>query len=143
MFKSLERSKFRGWLAACARDSSTAHIPSSEIGRGYFQETHRPNLFRDVARQHDDGDAVLRHRDADPRFSVRVEDPADLRAAMQDAVAYDGPALIDAVIARQELAMPPRTELARAEGFSLWVMKAVLNGRASEVVDLARTNLWR
>jgi pyruvate dehydrogenase (quinone) len=33
--------------------------------------------------------------------------------------------------------------LAQAEGFSMWVMKAVLNGRADEVIELARTNLGR
>jgi pyruvate dehydrogenase (quinone) len=29
------------------------------------------------------------------------------------------------------------------KGFSLYMVKAVLNGRADEVIDLARTNLWR
>ena len=28
-------------------------------------------------------------------------------------------------------------------GFSLWAMKAVLNGQCNEVIDLARTNLLR
>ena len=75
--------------------------------------------------------------------ATRIEDPADLREAMSEAFAHDGPALLDVVTARQELAMPPRTELSQAEGFSLWVLKAVLNGRVDEVVDLARTNLGR
>ena len=39
--------------------------------------------------------------------------------------------------------MPPKTELAQVIGFNLWLMKAVLNGRGDEVVDLARTNLLR
>ena len=75
--------------------------------------------------------------------AARVEDPADLKDAMSEAFAHDGPALLDVVTARQELAMPPRTEFSQAEGFSMWVLKAVLNGRADEVIDLARTNLRR
>ncbi|MBV8443545.1 MAG: ubiquinone-dependent pyruvate dehydrogenase, partial [Hyphomicrobiales bacterium] len=55
-------------------------------------------------------------------FGIRVEDPADLAPAMKEMLAHEGPALIDVATARQELAMPPKTELAQAEGFSLWVM---------------------
>jgi pyruvate dehydrogenase (quinone) len=60
---------------------------------------------------------------------------------MKHVLAHDGPALLDVVTARQELAMPPKTEFAQAEGFSLWMMKAVLDGRAKELIDLARTNV--
>jgi len=74
-------------------------------------------------------------------FSIRVEDPADLAAAVKQMLVHEGPALLDVVTARQELAMPPKTELAQAEGFSLWMLKAVLNGRVSELIDLARTNV--
>ena len=31
----------------------------------------------------------------------------------------------------------------QALGFSLYLLKAVLNGRGDEVIDLARTNLFR
>jgi pyruvate dehydrogenase (quinone) len=72
--------------------------------------------------------------------AARIE---DLKEAVIQVFAHDGPALLDVVTSRQELAMPPRTELAQAEGFSMWVMKAVLNGRADEVIELARTNLGR
>ena len=30
-----------------------------------------------------------------------------------------------------------------ANGFSLYTMKAIISGRADEVIDLAKTNLWR
>jgi len=73
----------------------------------------------------------------------RVEDPADLTDAAGDVLAGDGPALLDVVTAKQELVMPPKTELSQAAGFSLWLMKAVMNGRGDEVIDLARTNLLR
>jgi pyruvate dehydrogenase (quinone) len=73
----------------------------------------------------------------------RVEDPADLAGAAGEVLAHDGPALLDVVTARHELVMPPKTQLSQAAGFSLWMMKAVLSGRGDEVVDLARTNLFR
>ena len=76
-------------------------------------------------------------------FARRVEDPGDLVAAAQEVLAHPGPALLDVVTARQELVMPPKTELSQAAHFSLWAMKAVLNGRTNEVIDLARTNLLR
>ena len=75
--------------------------------------------------------------------AVRVEDPADLEAAIGAALAHDGPALVDVVTNRQELSMPPKIELEQAEGFSLWVLKAVMSGRGDEIVDLARTNVVR
>jgi pyruvate dehydrogenase (quinone) len=30
-----------------------------------------------------------------------------------------------------------------AKGFTLYMVKAVMNGRADELVDLAKSNLWR
>ena len=39
--------------------------------------------------------------------------------------------------------MPPAITVEMAKGFTLYMVKAVLNGRADEVIDLARTNLWR
>jgi pyruvate dehydrogenase (quinone) len=51
--------------------------------------------------------------------------------------------LIDAVVNRTELAMPPSINVEMAKGFSLYMVKAILNGRTDEVIDLAMTNLWR
>jgi pyruvate dehydrogenase (quinone) len=39
--------------------------------------------------------------------------------------------------------MPPKIQLEQAKGFSLFMLKAVLNGRGNELVELARTNLGR
>jgi thiamine pyrophosphate-dependent acetolactate synthase large subunit-like protein len=74
---------------------------------------------------------------------VRVEDPGELPGAVQSALAHDGPALLDVVVNRQELAMPPHIELEQAKGFTLYMVNAVLSGRGDEVLELARTNLWR
>ena len=74
---------------------------------------------------------------------IRVEDPKDLRAALIAAFKHDGPALVDVVSARQELAMPPTTTFEEAHKFGLFLIKAVLDGRGSQLVDLAKVNLLR
>ena len=74
---------------------------------------------------------------------IRVEKPQDLRAALTEAFAHDGPVLVDVVSARQELAMPPKTTLDQAYHFGMFTMKAVLDGRAAELIDLAKVNLGR
>ena len=72
--------------------------------------------------------------------AVRVEDPAELAPALRDAFAHPGPTLVDVVTNRAELVMPPKITLKEVGGFSLWAAKAVLNGRGTELIDLARTN---
>ncbi|PYE19636.1 pyruvate dehydrogenase (quinone) [Paraburkholderia silvatlantica] len=74
-------------------------------------------------------------------WSVRVEESEALPAAMKEAFAQPGPALVDVVISKHELAMPPTIELQQAKGFSLYMLRAILNGRGDELVELAKTNL--
>lgn len=74
---------------------------------------------------------------------IRVEKPQELRAAVQEVLAHDGPALLDVVSARQELIMPPTTTIEEASKFGLFMMKAVLDGRARELIDLAKVNFER
>ncbi len=74
---------------------------------------------------------------------IRLEDPGDVESGVAQALDYGGPVLIDAVVNRMELAMPPKVTAEMAKGFTLYMVKAVMNGRADEVLDLARSNLWR
>ncbi len=74
---------------------------------------------------------------------IRVEQPQDLRGALAQAFAHDGPVLVDVVSARQELAMPPKTTLDEAGHFGMFLIKAVLDGRGAQLIDLAKTNLTR
>lgn len=74
---------------------------------------------------------------------IRAEDPADVRSSIGEALAHDGPVLVDAVVNRQELALPPKVSAAMAAGFGLFAIKAVISGRSDELIDLARTNIWR
>jgi pyruvate dehydrogenase (quinone) len=74
---------------------------------------------------------------------IRLEDPSEVNDGVAAALAHDGPVLVDAVVNRMELAMPPSITGEMAKGFTLFMVKAVLSGRGDEVVDLARSNLWR
>jgi len=74
---------------------------------------------------------------------IRVQSPHDLKVAMKEVLDHDGPALLDVVSARQELIMPPSANLDEARKFGMFTMKAVLDGRAGELVDLAKQNLLR
>jgi pyruvate dehydrogenase (quinone) len=74
---------------------------------------------------------------------IRIEDPAEVEHGISAALKHEGPVLVDALVNRQELAMPPKVTTAMAKGFSLYMVKAVINGRMDEVLELAQTNLWR
>ncbi|KEP69527.1 pyruvate dehydrogenase [Thioclava dalianensis] len=76
-------------------------------------------------------------------MGVRVEDAGELKGALTEAFAHDGPALIDVVSNRQELAMPPAIKAKEAVGFSLYGMRAILNSRGDEIMELAKSNLFR
>ncbi|UMY15549.1 ubiquinone-dependent pyruvate dehydrogenase [Methylobacterium organophilum] len=75
--------------------------------------------------------------------AIRVEDPGELEGAVREVLAHDGPALLDVVTNRQELSMPPKVEAAQLKGFSLYVLRAVMNGRGDAILDLAKSNLIR
>jgi pyruvate dehydrogenase (quinone) len=47
------------------------------------------------------------------------------------------------VVNRTELAMPPSITFEMAKGFTLYMVKALISGRADEIIDLAKTNLCR
>src|SRR5207253_4269906 len=67
---------------------------------------------------------------------IRVERSTDLEASLKQLVATSGPALLDVVVAKQELAVPPKIQLAQAKGFSLYMLKAIINGRGDEIIEL-------
>ncbi len=77
-------------------------------------------------------------------IGIRVEKPCDLKAAVNAALSHNGPALVDVVSAGvRSSIMPPTTTFGEARNFGLFMMKAVLDGRAGELIDLARVNLTR
>jgi pyruvate dehydrogenase (quinone) len=74
---------------------------------------------------------------------IRITDASEVDESIATALSHDGPVLIDAVVNRTELVMPPSITAEMAKGFSLYMVKAIMNGRTDQVVDLASTNLWR
>jgi pyruvate dehydrogenase (quinone) len=74
---------------------------------------------------------------------IRLERPGDVDSGIADALAHDGPVLVDAVVSRMVLPTPPTITVEMAKGFSLYMLKAVIGGRGDDLVDLARANLWQ
>jgi pyruvate dehydrogenase (quinone) len=68
--------------------------------------------------------------------AVRVEDPAKLEEAVHEVLAHPGPALLDVVTFHHELSMPPHIEAEQVKGFGLWGLRAVMNGRGDELLEL-------
>jgi len=76
-------------------------------------------------------------------LGLRAETADQVRPMIEQALRHDGPALIEAVVSRQELSMPPSITVDQIKGFSLFMIKAVLDGRGDEIIDLAKVNLRR
>jgi hypothetical protein len=49
----------------------------------------------------------------------------------------DLPALVDAVVSRMVLPIPPRITVEMAKGFTLYMVKAVMSGRGDDLIDVA------
>jgi len=73
----------------------------------------------------------------------RVARASDLPAAIAEVLSHEGPALLDVVSNRLELAIPPKISGEQVKGFSLYALKAVMSGRGDSIVDLAVSNLSR
>jgi pyruvate dehydrogenase (quinone) len=71
----------------------------------------------------------------------RVEQAADVRPAIERALAHPGPALVDFVTDPRALAVPPHTTLEEVKGFALTAGKLVFTGHVAEVWEQARSNI--
>lgn len=76
-------------------------------------------------------------------YGKRVTNPFEVENALRDAFNHPGPALIDVVTNRMELAMPPAVKAEHVKGFTLYMAKAIMSGRGDEVMELAKSNLWQ
>src|SRR6267143_1673168 len=74
---------------------------------------------------------------------IRLEDPGDVERGIAEALAHDGPVLVDAVVSRMVLPIPPGITVEMAKGFTLYMVKAVMSGRGDDLIDLAKANLWQ
>ncbi|MGE4102086.1 MAG: ubiquinone-dependent pyruvate dehydrogenase [Pirellulales bacterium] len=76
-------------------------------------------------------------------LGLTAERHEQVRPMIMQALAHDGPALVEVLVHRQELAMPPAISLDQVAGFGLFMLKAVLSGRGDQIIDLAKVNLFR
>jgi pyruvate dehydrogenase (quinone) len=76
-------------------------------------------------------------------LGLTAETPGQVRPMIAQALAHKGPALVEVLVSRQELSMPPTITFEQAKGFSLFALKAVLSGRGDEIMDLAKINILR
>ncbi len=73
--------------------------------------------------------------------AVRVEQPTDIRGAIQEALAHPGPALVDLVTDPRALSLPPKITRKQVAGFTAAMSKEILGGGMGEVMAMARSNL--
>jgi pyruvate dehydrogenase (quinone) len=73
---------------------------------------------------------------------LRVEDPAEVRPALEKALSSSGPVLVDVVTEPNVLAMPPKATIEQAEGFALAMTKMAFTGEFEDVADTVMAN-WR
>jgi len=72
---------------------------------------------------------------------IRVEDPSEVRSAIERALAIDGPVLVDVLTNPSELSMPPKTSVKQAKGYGLYLLKEILGGGAEGVIDELSSNI--
>jgi pyruvate dehydrogenase (quinone) len=72
----------------------------------------------------------------------RVEDPADVRPALEQALEASGPVLVDVVTDPNVLSMPPKATIEQAKGFALAMTKMAFTGELDDVLDTVMAN-WR
>lgn len=76
-------------------------------------------------------------------LGLSAETADDVSAMLEQALNFNGPALVEIPVPRHELSMPPTITYEQAKGFGLFMLRAVLNGRTDELIDLAKVNLLR
>ncbi|MFZ4140059.1 thiamine pyrophosphate-dependent enzyme [Streptomyces griseoincarnatus] len=72
---------------------------------------------------------------------VRADRAGELDDALREAFVHDGPAVVDARMASQELSPPPHLTYDEVKGFSLFATRTVLSGEGNELLEPAKTNL--
>jgi pyruvate dehydrogenase (quinone) len=73
---------------------------------------------------------------------IRVEEPSDVRDALQAALAHTGgPVVVDVMVDRYALALPSHVPAATIKGFTLSVARQVLSGHLDAVIETAEHNV--
>lgn len=73
-------------------------------------------------------------------FAIRVDNSDSLDEAMQSFLSHQGPALLDVKTSSNELVMPPEIQASQVMGMALYSVKASLQGKMGDVVNLLVDN---
>jgi len=73
---------------------------------------------------------------------IRVEDPGQVRPALERLLRSRGPALVDVVTDPNVLAIPPKATVAQAKGFALAMTKMSFAGELDDVIGTVMSN-WK
>jgi pyruvate dehydrogenase (quinone) len=95
----------------------------------YATDLHNPN-FAKIA-------------EASGLLGLTAETPDQVRPMVLQALNHDGPALVEVIVNRQELMLPPTISLDQMTGFGLFMIKSLLSGHGDDIIDLAKINLFR
>ena len=71
----------------------------------------------------------------------RIEDPKEAPRLIKEALAYDGPALIDVVTDPNALSLPPTLTFEQLLGFSKAATRTVFGGGVGQMLSMAKSNL--
>lgn len=71
---------------------------------------------------------------------ITVSNPADVEAAISNALREDGPVLLNIMTNPNALAMPPKIEWAQIKGMTASMTKLMLGGKMDEVFDTIKSN---
>lgn len=71
----------------------------------------------------------------------RIEDPKDAPRIIQEALAYNGPVLVDMVTDPNALSIPANITWEMLMGFSRAATRTVFGGGVGQMIDMARSNL--
>ncbi|MCY1684176.1 pyruvate dehydrogenase [Kocuria sp. SL71] len=73
--------------------------------------------------------------------SRRVIKSKEVEPALREALAHQGPSLVEVITDPNALSMPPQISSDQVFGFATAISKVVMNGGAGEAVSMARSNL--
>jgi pyruvate dehydrogenase (quinone) len=73
-------------------------------------------------------------------MGLRVEDPTGVRPALEQALASEGPVLVDVVTDPNVLVMPPKATVQQAAGFALAMTRMAFTGELDDVLDTVMAN---
>ena len=73
--------------------------------------------------------------------TVRIENPRKVRSGIAEALAHDGPVLVDVVTDPNALSIPPNITWDMLLGFSKATTRTIFGGGVGRMINLARSNL--